>query len=52
MLNVHSLENNLAEYPGLEEEIVQIALKQGLGFIQLRYPETRLHGSYLGCILE
>lgn len=44
MLNVHSLEANLAEYPGLEEDIVKIALDQGLGFVQLRCPETRLHG--------
>ena len=44
MLNVHSLEANLAEYPGLEEDIVKIALDQGVGFIQLRCPETRLHG--------
>jgi predicted secreted protein len=44
MLNVHSLEDNLAEYPGLEEDIVKIALEQGVGFVQLRCPETRLHG--------
>ena len=44
MLNVHSLEANLAEYPGLEEDIVKIALDQGVGFVQLRCPETRLHG--------
>ncbi|TFH15659.1 DUF523 domain-containing protein [Candidatus Bathyarchaeota archaeon] len=44
MLNVHSLENNLAEYPGLEEDIVQTAIKQGVGFVQLQCPETRLHG--------
>lgn len=44
MLNVHSLEENLAEYPGLEEDIIKIALDQGVGFVQLRCPETRLHG--------
>ncbi|MFA9436581.1 MAG: hypothetical protein ACEROO_05555 [Candidatus Bathyarchaeota archaeon] len=33
-----------AEYPGLEEDIVKIALDQGVGFVQLRCPETRLHG--------
>jgi predicted secreted protein len=44
MLNVHSLEDNLAEYPGLEEDIVKIVLEQGVGFVQLRCPETRLHG--------
>lgn len=44
MLNVHSLEKNLAEYPGLEEDIVKIAIERGVGFVQLRCPETRLHG--------
>lgn len=44
MLNVHSLEDNLAEYPGLEEDIVKKALDKGVGFVQLRCPETRLHG--------
>lgn len=44
MLNVHSLEANLAEYPGLEEDIVNTAIEQGVGFVQLRCPETRLHG--------
>ena len=44
MLNVHSLEDNLAEYPGLEEDIVKMARDQGVGFVQLRCPETRLHG--------
>ncbi len=44
MLNVHSLEEGLAEYPGLEEDIVQAAVLQGVGFVQLRCPETRLHG--------
>ena len=44
MLNVHSLEDNLAEYPGLEEDIVKKALDRGVGFVQLRCPETKLHG--------
>jgi predicted secreted protein len=44
MLNVHSLEKNLAEYPGLEEDIVKAAMETGVGFVQLRCPETRLHG--------
>ena len=44
MLNVHSLEKNLAEFPGLEEDIVKKALDKGVGFVQLRCPETRLHG--------
>jgi hypothetical protein len=44
MLNVHSLEANLAESLGLEEDIVKIVHEQGFGFVQLRCPETRLHG--------
>jgi predicted secreted protein len=44
MLNVHSLEDNLAEYPGLEEDIIKKALDRGVGFVQLRCPETKLHG--------
>lgn len=44
MLNVHSLEANLAEYSGLEEDIVKTAIEQGVGFVQLRCPETKLHG--------
>jgi predicted secreted protein len=44
MLNVHSLEKNLAEYPGLEVDIVKAAMETGVGFVQLRCPETKLHG--------
>ena len=44
MLNVHSLEDGLAEYPGLEEEVVRPLLEKGFGIVQLRCPETRLHG--------
>lgn len=44
MLNVHSLEAGLAEYPGLEEELISLLLKKGIGLVQLRCPETRLHG--------
>ena len=44
MLNVHSLEKNLAEYSGLEEDIVKKVMDRGVGFVQLRCPETRLHG--------
>ena len=41
MLNVHSLEDNLAEYLGLEEDIVKIALDQGVGFVKPRCPENQ-----------
>jgi len=44
MMNVHSLEADLAEYPGLEEGIVQALIGKGFGIVQLRCPETRLHG--------
>ena len=44
MLNVHSLEAGLAEYLGLEEELITLLIKKGFGLVQLRCPETRLHG--------
>ena len=44
MMNVHSLEDDLAEYPGLEEEVVGALIEKGFGIVQLRCPETRLHG--------
>ena len=44
MMNVHSLEANLAEYRGLEEEIIGALIEKGFGIVQLRCPETRLHG--------
>jgi len=44
MMNVHSLEANLAEYRGLEEEVVGAIIESGFGIVQLRCPETRLHG--------
>lgn len=44
ILNVHSLEEGLAEYPGLEEDIVKALMEKGFSLVQLRCPETRLHG--------
>ena len=44
MLNVHSLEDGLAEYPGLEKEIMVALIERGFGIVQFRCPETRLHG--------
>jgi len=44
ILNVHSLEDGLAEYPGVEEEVVKVLMDKGIGFVQLRCPEIRLHG--------
>ena len=44
ILNVHSLEEGLAEYPGLEEDIFKALMEKGVGVVQLPCPETRLHG--------
>ena len=44
ILNVHSLEDGLAEYPGIEEDIVKALMEKGVGLVQLHCPETRLHG--------
>jgi predicted secreted protein len=44
ILNVHSLEENLAEYKGLEEEVIEALIEKGLGIVQLKCPETWLHG--------
>ncbi len=42
ILNVHSLEDNLAIYPGLEEEVVELLIKKGVGLYQLPCPEIEL----------
>ena len=42
MLNVHSLEDNLAIYPGLEKEVVEILIKKGVGIYQIPCPEIAL----------
>lgn len=42
ILNVHSLEDNLAIYPGLEEEIIQLLISSGVGIFQLPCPEMDL----------
>lgn len=44
ILNVHSLEDNLAIYPGLEEEIIQLLISAGVGIFQLPCPEMDLFG--------
>jgi len=44
ILNVHSLEDNLAFYPGLEEEIIQLLISSGAGIFQLPCPEMDLFG--------
>jgi len=42
ILNVHSLEDNLAIYPGLEQEVVEILIKKGVGIHQIFCPEIEL----------
>lgn len=46
LLNVHSLEDNLAIYPGLEEEVIQILIKKGVGIFQIPCPEVELAGIF------
>jgi predicted secreted protein len=42
ILNVHSLEDNLAIYPGLEKEVVELLIKKGVGIYQIPCPEIEL----------
>jgi predicted secreted protein len=42
ILNVHSLEDNLAIYPGLEQEVVELLIKKGVGIYQIPCPEIDL----------
>lgn len=46
LLNVHSLEDNLAIYPGLEEEVIQLLIKKGVGLYQIPCPEVKLAGIF------
>lgn len=46
ILNVHSLEDNLAIYPGLEPEVVELLIKKGVGIYQLPCPEMELSGIF------
>lgn len=46
ILNVHSLEDNLAMYPGMEEEVVELLLKKGVGIYQIPCPEVELAGIF------
>jgi len=46
ILNVHSLEDNLAIYPGLEEEVVELLIKKGVGIYQIPCPEVGLAGIF------
>jgi len=42
LLNVHSLEDDLAIYPGLEKEVIEILIKKGVGIYQIPCPEIEL----------
>ncbi len=46
ILNVHSLEDNLAIYPGLEEEVVELLKNKGMGIYQIPCPEVELAGIF------
>jgi predicted secreted protein len=46
MLNVHSLEDNLAEYRGMEEEVVTKLMAKGVGIYQIPCPEIELSGIF------
>ena len=46
LLNVHSLEDDLAIYPGLEEEVVELMIKKGVGMVQIPCPEIELSGIF------
>jgi len=46
LLNVHSLEDNLAMYPGLEEEVIRLLIQKGVGIYQIPCPEIELSGIF------
>jgi predicted secreted protein len=46
ILNVHCLEDDLAIYPGLETEVVEVLVKKGVGIYQIPCPEIELSGIY------
>lgn len=46
ILNVHSLEDNLAIYPGMEEEVIKALLEKGVGIYQIPCPEMEISGIF------
>lgn len=46
ILNVHSLEDELAIYPGVEKEVVALLIKKGVGIYQIPCPELELSGIF------
>jgi predicted secreted protein len=46
ILNVHSLEDNLAIYPGMEEEVIKLLIEKGVGIYQIPCPEMEISGIF------
>lgn len=46
ILNVHSLEDGLAIYPGLEEDIIKALIEKGIGIFQMPCPEMHVSGIF------
>jgi predicted secreted protein len=46
ILNVHSLEDDLSIYGGLEEEVVELLIRKGTGIYQIPCPEMELSGIF------
>jgi predicted secreted protein len=46
IMNVHSLEDDLAIYPGLEREVIELLIKKGVGIYQIPCPEVELSGIF------
>lgn len=52
LLNVHSLEDELAIYPGLEEEVIELLIRKGVGIYQIPCPEVELAGIFRKALPE
>ncbi|MFQ5892379.1 MAG: CD3072 family TudS-related putative desulfidase [Candidatus Methanofastidiosia archaeon] len=46
ILNVHSLEDNLSEYQGVEEDVLKLLISKGVGIFQIPCPEMDLQGIF------
>lgn len=46
LLNVHSLEDGLAIYPGIEEDLFRVLIEKGVGIFQIPCPEMEVSGIY------
>ena len=52
ILNVHSLEDGLAIYPGMEEDIIKILMEKSVGIYQIPCPETYIMGIFRQPLLK